>query len=145
MRDAFNKAERDMASRFQHPIPEKTRERYDPQFEAAYAYGPAEWRAYYVESSRPYRTFGGDSCRIAFGTGWILKIGDAYKSFAMTVDLLPCDRYGATYMLPFGVMPLRGHLYWLAQFSGWDRERFVVVDVNPKEVEAVINVWGGGC
>jgi hypothetical protein len=144
MRDAFNQAERDTASRFSDPIPEKTRERYDPQFEAAYAYG-TEPRMYYTESSRAYRSFGLASCTIAFGTGWIIKRGETYKSMAMTVDLLPCDRYGATYMLPFGVMPLNGHTYWLAQFSGFDHERFVVIEVKAKEVEAVINVWGGGC
>jgi len=143
MRDAFNKAERDTASRFHDPMSEQARERIDPQIEAAYAYGDNP-RIYYIESSRTYRTLGSESCAIAFGTGWIVKTGD-YRPQATTVDLLPCDRYGATYMLPFGVMPLHGNLYWFAQFSGWDHERFVVVEVKAQEVEAVVNVWGGGC
>jgi hypothetical protein len=61
------------------------------------------------------------------------------------VDLLRCDRYGASYMFPFGVMRLDGKLFWLAQFSGWNGERFVVVEITPKSVEARINVFGGGC
>ena len=40
---------------------------------------------------------------------------------------------------------LDGKLFWLAQFSGWNGERFVVVEVTPKRVEARINVFGGGC
>jgi hypothetical protein len=144
MRDTFNRAERDTASRFNDPMSERTRERIDPQFEAAYAYG-TDPRIYYFESSRTYRMIGNQDCTIAFGTGWIVKSGDTYKSFVAVVDLLPCTRYGATYMLPFGVMTLNGHTYWIAQFSGWDHERFAVIDIKPKEVEAVINVWGGGC
>ena len=35
-------------------------------------------------------------------------------------------------MLPLGAMRLRGTLYWLAQFSGWDHERYVVVEVKAK-------------
>ncbi len=142
--DAFNDAERETANRFRDPMPEKVRERLDPQIEAAYAYGTNP-RVYYIESSRTYRTLGGDTCAIAFGTGWIVQTGDTYRAKATTVDLLPCDRYGATYMLPFGVMQLRGNLYWFAQFSGWDHERFVIVEVKAQEIEAVINVWGGGC
>lgn len=158
VRDAFNKAERETASRFDDPVREKTRERYDPQIEAAYAYG-IDRRIYYVEVSRMYRAPAGDDCAVAFGTGWIAKTavsvgddvvgslaaGDTYSPLAMTVDLLPCNRYGASYMLPFGVMTFNGHTYWLAQFSGWDHERFVVVDVKPKDVEAVVNVWEGAC
>jgi len=144
MRDAFNQAERETASRFNDPLSEKARERYDPNIEAAYAYG-TDPRIYYLESSRTYRGPGNDSCSIAFGTGWIARSGETFKAIAMSVDLIPCDRYGASYMLPFGVMRLRDHTYWLAQFSGWGHERFAVIDVKPKAVEAVVNVFGGAC
>ena len=144
LRDAFNTAERETASRSADPMGERARERLDPAIEAGYAYGD-DPRIYYVESSRTYRALGNESCNIAFGTGWIVKRGDTYKALATTVDILPCSRYGATYMWPFGVMTLAGRTYWIAQFSGWDHERFVVVDIRPKDVEAVVNVWGGGC
>ena len=48
-------------------------------------------------------------------------------------------------MLPLGVMRLAGRLFWIAQFSGWDHERFVVIEIKPKTVEVAVNVWGGGC
>lgn len=144
LRDAFDKAERQTASSFQVPYSQRARERVDPGIEAAYAYG-AEPRMYYVESSRVYRRLGEGTCGIGFGTGWFRRSGTAFAPLAMTVDELPCDKYGATYMYPFGTMTLGGRTYWIAQFSGWDHERFVVVETRPKGVEAVVNAWGGGC
>ena len=63
----------------------------------------------------------------------------------VAVDLLNCDREAGSYMLPLGVVRAKDHVYWLAQFSGWDHERFVVVEMQKKNVEAVINAWGGSC
>jgi hypothetical protein len=82
---------------------------------------------------------------MAFGTGWFAREHGKAHSLATVVDLLRCDRNGASYMFPFGMLRLDGKLFWLAQFSGWDRERFVVVEIKPKTVEARINVFGGGC
>jgi hypothetical protein len=142
LKAAFDKAERETAGRFNHPVNQKTRESFDPEIEAAYAHG-SDPRVYYVEATRAYRQLGG--CTVAFGTGWFARDGDTFKPLAMTVDVLGCDKYGATYMYPFGVMTLAGKTYWLAQFSGWDHERFVVVEIRPKEVFAIVNAWGGGC
>jgi hypothetical protein len=63
----------------------------------------------------------------------------------MVVDLLNCDKRGATYMLPLGALRVRGTLYWLAQYSSWDNERYVVVEIKEKSVKAVVNAWGGSC
>jgi hypothetical protein len=63
----------------------------------------------------------------------------------MTVDLLRCDRRGANYMLPLGTMRIARTLYWLAQFAGWNNERYVVVEIKPNTVEAVVNTRGGSC
>lgn len=82
---------------------------------------------------------------MAFGTGWFAREGDQVRSLDTAVDLLACNRAGASYMLPLGAMRVAGKLFWLAQFSGWDHERFVVVEVKPKTVEAVLNVGGGSC
>lgn len=150
LREAFNRAERETASRFNHPIGQKFREQFDPEIEAAYAFGDNP-RVYYLETNRVYRSSGvhrssgAPMCTVAFGTGWFAHDGEVFRPLAMTVDVLACDKYGATYMLPFGVMRLAGKLFWLAQFSGWDHERFVVVEVKPKDVDAVVSAWGGGC
>jgi hypothetical protein len=144
---AFNKAERLVESNYGHPITPRSREGIEPTVEAVYAYG-ADPRVYYVEAIRMYRRLGqaAGACEAtAFGSGWFVREHGVVRSLTEAVDLLRCDRYGASYMLPFGLLRLKGKTYWLAQFSGWDRERFVVIEIQKKNVEAVINVNGGFC
>jgi hypothetical protein len=146
--EAFNNAERkveDLGAG--HPISRRAREGVAPTIEAVYAYGEHP-RVYYVEASRPYRQLGtgpGSCTAVAFGTGWFVREGLQVRSLLTVVDLLRCDRADASYMLPLGVLRESGRLFWLAQFSGWDHERFVVAEIKPKTVEAVMSVWGGGC
>jgi hypothetical protein len=144
---AFNAAERQTEQRWGHPTPRRSREGVDPTLEAVYAIGESP-RVYYIEAIRMYRDLGqplGECGSAALGSGWFIQEGDAMRSLAMTVDVLRCDRFGASYMLPLGALRVNGRLYWFAQFSGWDHERYVVVDIAPKKVEAVISAWGGGC
>jgi hypothetical protein len=145
--EAFNKAEREVENEHGHPVARRGREGRLPDIEAMYAVGEHP-RVYYVEASRRYRLLGqaaADCEAVGFGTGWFTREGYQVRPLEMTVDLLACDLRGASYMLPLGAMRLRGTLYWLAQFSGWDHERFVVVEVKEKAVRAVVNAWGGSC
>lgn len=145
--EAFNKAERQVEQRYGHPFSRRAREGRVPDIEAVYAVGERP-RIYYVEATRSYRELGrrqDDCAAVAFGTGWFAREGDQVRSLDTVVDLLACNRTGASYMLPLGAMRVAGKLFWLAQFSGWDHERFVVVEVKPKTVEAVLSVWGGSC
>jgi hypothetical protein len=103
---------------------------------------------FYVEAVRGYRVpkSGGEDCSVAFGTGWFLEDAtDAVRKLDMAVDLVPCNRYGATYMLPLGVVRADGRAFWLAQYSGWDHERYMVVELKKDKIEAVVAKWGGGC
>jgi hypothetical protein len=145
--DPFNRAERLVEQKFGHPVARRRREGVAPTIEAVYAYGEQP-RIYYVEASRSYRELGAqpaECAAVAFGTGWFVREGDAVRSLLTKVDLLGCDRAGASYMLPFGVIREGGRLFWLAQFSGWDHERYVVAEIKQKTVDAVLSVWGGGC
>ena len=145
LKAAFNRAERGPASKVDHPAERDFRETIDPKIEAAYAHG-TEPRVYYVEATREYQTFGLHDCAImSFGTGWFVRENGKFRSLAMAVDVLGCDRQGASYMLPFGVVRTGTRLFWLVQFSGWDRERYAVIEPKMKSVDAVLNVWGGGC
>ena len=147
IREAFNKAEREVEENQSHPVARRGREGRDPEIEAMYAVGEHP-RVYYVESTRRYRVLGQSAAEceaMAFGTGWFVRDGYSVRALQMSVDLLACDRRGASYMLPLGAMRLHGTLYWLAQFSGWDHERDVVVEVKDKAVTAVVNAWGGSC
>jgi hypothetical protein len=144
--EAFNQAEREVASHFNHPVIRRGREGIEPTIEAVYAFGDAP-RYFYVEASRSYQAAGhpGECIAFAFGTGWFIRDGEKTKSLLTLVDLLRCDRLGATYMLPLGVVRVNDRLFWIAQFSGWKHERYVVVELKPKAVELVVNTWGGAC
>jgi hypothetical protein len=143
--EAFNKAERLVENQYGHPIKQRAREGVSPEVEAVYSYG-REPRVYYVEATRKYKKLGRTDCEaMAFGTGWFARDRGTTRSLSTVVDLLRCDREGASYMLPLGVMRLGGKLFWLAQFSGWNSERYVVVEIGQKAIEAKINVLGGGC
>jgi hypothetical protein len=153
LRDAFDQAERVTANGFHHPVPQDVRERVPPKIEAVYAFGQAP-RIYYVEAIREYGFLtsydhwpfdDAPTCGAAYGSGWLTRDAKGFHALDVSVRIVRCDRYGATYMLPFGAMHLGSKVYWLAQFSGWDHERYVVVDVGAKAIEAVVNVWGGGC
>jgi hypothetical protein len=145
--DAFNVAERKVEDRYGHPVARRAREGREPDVEAVYAFGDRS-RVYYIEATRRYRRLGqsqGDCTSLAFGTGWFARDGDQVRSLTTAVDLLRCDRSGASYMLPLGVMRIGARMFWLAQFSGWDHERFVVAEIKPKAVDAIVSVWGGSC
>jgi hypothetical protein len=147
VRDAFNAGERRMEEGYGHPIARRAREGVVPTIEAVYAYGD-QTRFYYVESTRPYRRLGQspDQCEaIGFGTGWFVRENSRLRSIATDVDLLRCDRVGANYMYPFGVIRADGKIFWLAQFAGWNREWFVVLELKPKTVESRASAFGGSC
>jgi hypothetical protein len=147
LHEAFNKAERQVENEYGHPVSRRAREGRLPDIEAVYAVGEHP-RVYYVEATRRYRILGQaatDCEAIGFGTGWFTREGSQVRALDMSVGLLACDRRGAGYMLPLGAMRLSGTLYWLAQFSGWDHERYVVIEVKEKAVKAVVNSWGGSC
>jgi hypothetical protein len=143
--NAFNRAERGPAGHLEHPVDTDVRERMAPTIEAVYVLGDAP-RLYYIESVREYKSPSSRECQLmSFGTGWFLRENGAFRTVAMAVDVLDCDRRGASYMLPLGAIRLGTRLFWLVQFSGWNHERYVVIEPKLKAIDAVLNVWGGGC
>jgi hypothetical protein len=146
---AFNKADRDLVDR----LNDVTRLRdvgaddEAPTIEALYGHG-TDPRVYYVEASRRHPVLGGASCgaTIVFATGWFVRQGTTFRAITMTADAVDgCERAGASYMLPFGVIRSGTRLFWIVQFSGWDHERFVIVEPKANSVDAVLNEWEGGC
>jgi hypothetical protein len=144
---AFNLAENARAKTDENPIEPRAREGIEPTIEGVYAVGTTQ-RLYYVESSRRYRLLGqsADTCEaLAYGQGWFARDAAGVHPIAMSVVLLTCDRAGAGYMLPLGVLRVKGRLFWLAQFSGVDQERFVILEVKTKGIEIALEVAGGSC
>jgi hypothetical protein len=144
LRERFNKAELETDREFGDPAPRRVREPIAPTVEALYAFG-GRTRAYYVEASREYRNDKDRCVAIAFGTGWFVADGEREKWLDMVVDILRCDKYGATYMLPLGALRMNGQTFWMAQYSGWDHERYVVAEIKKDKIVGVVNAWGGGC
>jgi hypothetical protein len=145
LHEAFNRAERKTLDRFNHPVKEAVREQMAPAVERVYAHG-GDPRVYYVESVREYAKEETRECAlVSYGTGWFVREGGTFRPLSMLVDVLNCDRRGASYMLPLGVARLGTRVFWLAQFSGWDHERYVVIEPRARAVEALVSVWGGGC
>jgi hypothetical protein len=143
---SFNAAERRTEDRYGHPIARRAREGVLPSIEAVYAYGD-DPRIYYVEATRSYRELGqaaGECAALGHGTGWFVRDQAGVREQRMTVDVLDCDRGGASYMLPLGVVRADDRVFWLAQFSGWDHERYVVLEIG-KTFRVLVNAWGGGC
>jgi hypothetical protein len=144
---SFNEAEREVESHYGHPIRRRAREGLMPTIEAAYAYGDTP-RIYYIEATRSYRQLGqpsGECAGIGSGTGWFVRDAAGARALTMVVDVLNCDRQAASYMLPLGVVRSDNRVYWLAQFSGWDHERYVVLELKKKAIEVIVNRWGGAC
>lgn len=141
----FNTEERKIEDRYGHPVSRRAREGREPDIEAIYGFGEHP-RIYYVEATRTYRMLGHADCAgLAFGTIWFAGEGTQVRELDSAVDLMRCDRVGASYMLPLGVMQVGGKQYWLAQFAGFDHERYVVVEIKRKTVTAVVSAWGGTC
>jgi hypothetical protein len=144
--EIFNKEEREIENRYGHPITKRAREGRQPDIEAVYAFGEHP-RVFYVEAIRSYRRLGQVTpcTAIAFGTIWFAVEGAQTRELASAVDLLGCDRVGASYMLPLGVIRANEKTYWLAQFASFDHERYAVIEIKPKTVNAVVSVWSGSC
>ena len=82
---------------------------------------------------------------MAFGGGWFFRDGSgAIKPVIPFVWILDCDREGASYMLPLGVIHASGRSFWVSQQSGWNQEHYEVAEIHPN-VKSVLKTWGGGC
>jgi hypothetical protein len=143
--EVFNKTERDMAKRSDHPFTQMEREKRAPVIEALYAYG-TDPRVLYVEAAREYSDPAGTCRAVAFGGGWFTRGGDhEFKPLNTYVMVQDCDRPAASFMLPLGVVRAEGKAYWLAQFSGWHGEQYEVLEIQSKAVERIVSRSGGGC
>lgn len=147
VRNAFNEAESETVSRFGHSVKKSLRESVNVNIEAIYTHG-TDRRVFYVEATRGYQsdTMRERECALSFGTGWFAtdEKGTIVR-LDMAVDLLRCNRYGAAYMLPLGVVRAGDRVFWLVQYSGWDHERFVVAEIKKDKVDAAVIKGGGGC
>lgn len=150
--EAFNNAEERAARDFtswRHPYSRAARERMTIQLEALYRAPMDEpgWSAYYVEAVRRYAPApGDDGCGlVTFTSGWV-RIGPNGKALLdLASRITYCDRKGASYMLPLGLMTVEGKTYWIFQMSGYDREWYVIARPAPRAIEIHVDYPAGSC
>ena len=150
--DAFNEAE-EVASRgftnWRHPYSRAVRERMTIQLEALYTapMDEAGWNAYYVEAVRRFPPEPEDEgCGlVTFTSGWV-RIGPGGKArMDLSSRITYCDRTGASFMLPLGLMTVDEKNYWIYQMSGFDREWYVVARPTPRVIELHAEYHAGSC
>jgi hypothetical protein len=83
---------------------------------------------------------------LTFAGGWCL-LNEKREALRLSVgaDLTNCNREGVAYGLPLGAIRLGERLFWVVQTSGWDFERYDVVEIGQKSVTRVLSVGGGSC
>jgi hypothetical protein len=150
--DAFNDAE-ELAVRaftdWQHPVARTARQRMTIQLEALYRAPMDEegWSAYYVEAVRRYPPGPLDAgCGlVTFTSGWVRISPKGQPLMDLSSRISYCDRKGASYMLPLGLMTVEGKTYWIYQKSGFESEWYVVARPTSKGIEIHAEYAAGLC
>jgi hypothetical protein len=173
LRSQMNDEEEALAKRYlvdgwQHPYNEGERERLPIRLEALYR-TPADASGsftYYFEAVKQYpirsregleQTVGPNAapgrprtCEIVtFASGWFTTRPDATAVAPRTfrTRMTSCDYESADVMLPLAYFIAKGRPVWIVQFSGWGRERYVLLDPESKDAtnEVLFTTPGGFC
>jgi hypothetical protein len=150
--DEFDKVEESAARQYmewRHPVPRSLRRRIPIEIEALYRV-PMEdegWIAYYVEAVRKYPPGPDDAgCGlVTFVSGWMRLGPKGRPMLDVGARVTYCDRRGAAYMLPLGLITLDAKRYWIYQISGYDREWYVVARPTRKAIELHVEYPAGSC
>ncbi len=144
--EGFNRIESGLGGPDEPSTRRELRKITKPTIEAIYAYG-SDPRYYVVEAAREYWSEPkiNECLDAAFGHVWLVREHGAVKTLKTTVQVQSCDRAEARYMLPFGVIEAGGHLYWIAQYAGWDAETYDVIEIGRNETTLVVRRLGGAC
>lgn len=147
-----NRAEEDAIKLFtdwDHPVSRTNRRKVAVEIEAMYGAAMDEpgWTAFYVEAVKRYAPgFRDDDCGLITSvSGWVMTGPDGKRTTKLTARVTYCDRRGAAYMLPLGLIKARGRSYWAYQLSGYGREGYAVVRPTPKAIEQEVQYSAGTC
>jgi hypothetical protein len=150
--ESFVKAEDTAISAFtdwKHPVRRDDRRKVPIELEAMYRAAMDEpgWAAYYVEAIKKYAPGpDDDDCGlITSASGWVLVAPDGKLTTKVTARVTYCDRRGVAYMLPLGLIKVRGRTYWVYQLSGYGREGYAVVHPRPKIIMQELYYSAGSC
>jgi hypothetical protein len=135
-------------TRWNHPIDSEDRHKLPIRLESWYR-SPIDpsWTVSYIEAVRQYPPGPQDKgCGLeTLVSGWVFHENGALKSrMILGAKTTYCDRVGATYMLPLGLVRPKERPYWVFQLSGWDDEWYDVAAVGRQNVQFVVEVQARG-
>lgn len=154
LRQQFDKAEDraiDAFTAWNHPVRREDRRKLPIQIEALYRAPMDEpgWTAYYVEAIRRYAPEPDDQgCGLVTSTsGWMIagKENEGKEKLTLAAHVTYCDRRGVTYMLPLGLINVRGRTYWAYQLSGYGRESYGIVRPTPRAIRQEVFYSSRSC
>lgn len=154
LREPFDKAENNAIDAFtawNHPVHRNDRRKLPIEIEALYRAPMDEpgWTAYYVEAIRRYAPEpDDDGCELVTSTsGWMTagKENDGREKLTLAAQVTYCDRRGVTYMLPLGLITVRGRTYWAYQLSGYGRESYGIVRPTPRAIRQEVFYSSRSC
>jgi hypothetical protein len=153
---------------WRHPYDDQARAQIPIRLEALYR-TPADEAGsftYYFEAVKEYPIRGREgiertagpratplkprTCEVVtFASGWFTTRADATAIAPRTfrTRLTSCDYESVDVMLPLAWLTLKGRPVWIAQLSGWGRERYSLLDPESKAQsnEVLFTTPGGYC
>jgi hypothetical protein len=133
---------------WKHPVRRPERRKVPIEVEALYR-APMEeegWAAYYVEAVKKYAPGPEDEgCGlVTSASGWIVT-GPSKQWSRVVARITYCDRKGASFFLPLGLIRANGHTYWVSQSSGYDHEFYNVTRPTSKNIRYEVSYPVAAC
>ena len=104
-------------------------------------------RSRYIEAVKKYPPGLDDlGCGLeTFVSGWVhINTRQPKPKTELTARVTYCDRKGVSYMLPLGMLKVRGRTHWVFQTSSWESEWYSVVEMTPGRIRYVAEYFAGG-
>jgi hypothetical protein len=104
---------------------------------------------FYFEGTKHYKNpkdVGPRPCDIiTFATGWVSRDPGGKMNGVVNAFITDCRMEAMLYRLPLGQIRLEGKLFWVVQVSGWQYERYDILEINETRVRTTFTTPGGGC
>ena len=135
--------------KWKHPLVEAERKQVVAELEAWYTTNLEQpgFAISYMEAVKKYPPGPDDlGCGLeTFVSGWVhINTRQTKLKTELTARVTYCDRKGISYMLPLGMLKVRGRTHWVFQTSSWEREWYAVVEATPGRIRYVAEYYAGG-
>ena len=136
-------------SKWKHPLVDAERKQVVAELEAWYTTNLEQpgFAISYIEAVKKYPPGLDDlGCGLeTFVSGWVhINTRQPKPKTELTARVTYCDRKGVSYMLPLGMLKVRGRTHWVFQTSSWESEWYSVVEMTPGRIRYVAEYFAGG-